>query len=250
MPSAFVYRLQPFAYSLLVLFLCCPLFAQEQSAEKAQPARTWTSVNGNTIDGAFVKEEDGKIFIKRPDGSTIATSREKLSPFDLAWIDTKNAPTNSAKTLSFTLATQLEKNKMEEHKKVRRLFIKSYTELTNNDRNDKTLAFLERDAQSMYGWQAVTDACYLTKSGKKGKVKIMNFLPQAPVELREAVQMARDKFAIPMPDPVLVKEVSVEGERFWEIQNPPDYISRLLLLVDPETKNIKRFDIHFPPPVK
>ena len=244
-PSFF---LHPFVLFLLLTPLFVPVLAQGQPA--AQPERTWTSVNGNTIDGAFVKEEDGKIFIKRPDGSTIATSREKLSPFDLAWIDTKNAPTNSAKMLSFTLAPQLEKNKMEEHKKVRRLIIKSYTELTNNDRNDKTLAFLERDAQSMYGWRAVTDECYLAKSGKKGKIKIMNFLPQAPVELREAVQMARDKFTIPMPDPVMVKEVSVDGETFWEVQNPPDYISRLLLLVDPETKNIKRFDIHFPPPAK
>ncbi len=240
--------LHPSSVCLLSLFLLSPVFAQEKPAEKAAPARTWTSVNGNTIEGSFVKEEEGKIYILRPDGKTIATSREKLSPLDLVWIDTKNAPTNTAKTLSFTLATQLEKNKMEQHKLVRRIIIKTYTQLTNNDRSDKTLAFLERDAQKMYGWKFISDECYLTKSGKKGKIKIMNFLAQAPVELREAVQMARDKFTLPMTDPVVAKEISEDGETYWELQNPPDYVSRVLLLVDPETKNIKRFDLHFPPP--
>ena len=247
MTAASPYCLQPFVFSLLFLFLFRPAFAQEQQAEKAQAARIWTSVNGNTVEGSFVKEEAGKIYLRRPDGSTIATGREKLSPLDLAWIDGKNAATNAARTLSFTLATQLEKNKMEEHKKVRRLIIKTYTQLTNNDRNDKTLAFLERDALSMYGWRAVTDSCYLTASGKKGKIKTLNFFAQAPVELREAVQMARDKFTLPITDPVVVKEVAEDGETYWELQNPPDYVSRVLLLVDPETKNIKRFDLHFPP---
>jgi hypothetical protein len=241
-------RLLPFAFILFLVPLWSPLRAQE--APKPQPTRTWTSVNGNTIDGAFVKEEEGKIFIKRPDGSTIATSREKLSPLDLAWIDGKNAPVSSTKTLSFPMATQLEKNKMEEHKKVRRLIIKSYTVLTNNDRSDKTLAFLERDAQSMYNWKFITSDCYLTKSGKKGKIKTLNFLAQAPVELREAVQMVRDKFTLPLPDPAVVKEISEDGETYWEVQGLPDYVSRVLLLVDPETKNIKRFDLHFPPPAK
>jgi hypothetical protein len=51
-----------------------------------------------------------------------------------------------------------------------------------------------------------------------------------------------------MPDPVTVKEVSEDGEMYWELQNPPDYVSRVLLLVDPETKNIKSFILSFPPP--
>jgi hypothetical protein len=242
--------LQPFALCLLALFLGSYARAQEPPSTNALPTRTWTSVNGNTLDGVFVKEEAGKIYIKRPDGSTIATGRDKLSPLDLVWIDTRNAPAGSAKTQAFTLATQLEKNKMAEHQRVRRLIIKSYTVLTNNDRSDKTLAFLERDAQSMYGWKFVSSDCYLTKSGKKGKIKTLNFLAQAPVELREAVQMVRDKFTLPMPDPVVVKEISEDGEAFWEVQNPPDYIARILLLVDPETKNITRFDLHFPPPAK
>ena len=78
----------------------------------------------------------------------------------------------------------------------------------------------------------------------------MTFLPQLPVELREAVQMVRDKFTLSMPDPVVVKELSLDGEAYWEVQNPPDYVSRILLLVDAETKKIRRFDLKFPPPAK
>lgn len=231
------------------LAFCC-LATTAQEKPKAHPSRTWTSVNGNTVDGSFVKEEGGKVFIQRPDGSMIGTTREKLSPLDLAWIDGANAPSNTTKTLSFTQATQLEKNKMEVHRKVRRLIIKTYTQLTNNDRDDKMLFFLQRDALSMYGWTAVSADCYLTRSGNKGKIKEMTFIPQGPVELREAVQMVRDKFTLTMPDPVLVKEISVEGETYWEVQNPPEYVSRVLLLVDEETKKIKRFDLKFPPPEK
>ena len=240
--------LQSIAFSLLSLFLWSSAFAQQPPAEKAQPARTWTSVNGNTVDGAFVKEEEGKVFIKRPDGSMLATTRDKLSPLDLAWIDHTTAPSNTVKTLSFAKATQLETTKMEQYKLIRRLIIRSYTVLTNNDRSDKSLAFLVRDAQSMYGWKFISDECYPTKSGKKGKIKLLSFLAQAPVPLGEAVQMVRDKFTLILPDPVTVKEISEDGETYWEVLNLPSYISRVLLLVDPETKNIKSFNIHFPPP--
>lgn len=221
------------------------------TAAEQTPLRTWMSVNGNTLEGRFVKEEEGKVFILRPDGTTIATSRAKLSPNDLAWIDARNAPAAAAgKTQSFTKATQLETTKMEGYKKIRRLILRTYTQLTNNDREDKMLAFLERDALSMYGWQFISSDCYLTKSGKKGKLKELFFSPQAPVPLREAVQMVRDKFTLVMPDPVIVKEVAHDGETYWEVQNPPDYVARVLLMVDPETKDIKRFDLHFPPPEK
>jgi len=222
---------------------------QAQEAAQAFPARTWTSVNGNTVDGAFVKEEAGKIYIRRPDGSMLATTRDKLSPLDLAWIDGTTVSTNAVKTQSFTQATQLEKNKMEEHRKVRRIIIKTYTQLTNNDRDDKMLAFLQRDAQSMYGWQFITSECYPTKTGKKGKLKHLTCVPQAPVALREAVQMVRDKFTLVMDDPVVVKEVAEDGDTFWELQRPPDYVSRVLLKVDRESQNIKMFDLYFPPPV-
>ena len=60
--------------------------------------------------------------------------------------------------------------------------------------------------------------------------------------------MVRDKFTLILPDPVTVKEISEDGETYWEVLNLPSYISRVLLLVDPETKNIKSFNIHFPPP--
>jgi len=242
-----IYRLPVVTCSLFFALLCFSLSAQEPT--KPQPMRTWTSVNGNTVDGAFVKEENGKIFLKRPDGSMIATSRDKLSPLDLAWIDGATTSTaTAAKSLAFTKATQLETTKMEQYKLVRRLIIKTYTQLTNNDRNDKMLAFLERDAQSMYGWKFVSSDCYPTKTGKKGKIKSLVFLAQVPVPLREAVQMVRDKFTIPMTDPVTVKEISEEGETYWEVQNLPEYVSRILLLVDPETKNIKSFNLSFPPP--
>lgn len=233
---------------LLTAFL--GLAQEQQAAKRAEPpVRTWASVNGNTVEGSFVKEEGGKIYIRRPDGTTIATSRAKLSPNDLAWIDTRNAPQEGpGKLQSFTKATQLETTKMEEYKKIRRLIIKTYTQLTNNDRDDKMLAFLERDAFSMYGWQFISSDCYLTKSGKKGKIKELFFMPQVPVPLREAVQIVRDKFTLVMPDPVVTKEIPHDGETYWEVQNPPAYVSRVLLMVDPETKNIKRFDLHFSPP--
>jgi hypothetical protein len=222
----------------------------DEAAPKAYPSRTWTSVNGNTVEGAFVKEEGGKVYLQLPDGKLIGTTREKLSPLDLAWIEGATAPSTAVKTLSFTPATQLEKNKMLEHRKVRRLILKTYTLLTNNDRDDKMLFFLQRDAMSMYGWTYVSADCYLTKTGKKGKIKEMTFLPQLPVELREAVQMVRDKFTLSLPDPVVVKQVEEDGETYWEVLSPPDYVSRVLLLVDAETQKIRRFDLTFPPPAK
>jgi len=247
MSYAASFSLQPLACSLLFASLCFqPLHAQEQP--KAQPTRTWTSVNGNTVDGSFVKEEEGKVLIKRSDGSMLATTRDKLSPLDLAWIDSKAAPSNTVKTLSFPKATQLETTKMEQYKLIRRLIIKTYTLLTNNDRDDKMLAFLERDAQSMYGWKVISSECYRTKSDKKGKIKMISFLAQAPVPLREAVQMVRDKFTLPLPDPATAKEISEDGETYWEVLNLPPYVSRVLLLVDSETKNIKSFNLYFPPP--
>ena len=236
----------------LTFWLACaaPLLAQQPAAAPAEPPmRVWTSVNGNEVEGSFVKEEDGKVYLKRPDGTTIATSRAKLSPNDLLWIDQRNAPPGkAAKTESFTKATQLETTKMEEYKKIRRIILQTYTKLTTNDREDKTLGFLERDALSMYGWMSITSDCYQTKAGKNGKVKEMRFLPQAPVPLREAVQMTRDKFTLVMPDPVTVKEVSHDGDTYWEVQNPPPYVSRALLLIDPATQNVRRFDFRFPPP--
>jgi len=250
MTLASAHRRHPLASGLLSLLVVTASLAQEPEPAKAHPTRTWTSVNGNTLEGAFVKEEQGKVFIRRADGSTVGTTRDKLSPNDLAWIDTASSPADAARTLSFNLATQLEKNKMEVHRKVRRLIIKTYTQLTNNDRDDKMLFFLQRDATSMYGWTHISADCYLTKNDKKGKIKEMTFIPPAPVELREAVQMVRDKFTLVLPDPVIVKEISLDGEDYWDVLNPPDYVARILLLVDAETQKIRRFDLRFPPPAQ
>jgi len=227
--------------------LCLCLHAQGQ---QPAPSRIWTSVNGNTVEGSFMKEEEGKIFIKRPDGSQVATTRAKLSPDDLAWIDGRNAPAVSVKTESFPKAVLLETNKMEEYKKIRRLILKTYTLLTNNDRDDKMLAFLERDALSMYGWAAISSDCYPTPSGKRGKLKTLTFIPQAPIPLREAVQMARDKFTLALPDPAVVREIVLDGETYWEVQSLPPYVSRALLLAGPTPKTVTRFDFQFPPPPK
>jgi len=244
----------PLITGVFCVFLLAHAFRADAQAQPqpaaSHPQRVWTSVNGNTVQAAFEREEDGKIFLKRPDGSIVATTRAKLSPNDLAWIDAVNNPAQAQaeKTLSFTKATISETNNMEHYRKVRRLIIRTYANLTNNDRDDKMLAFLERDALPIFGWGFVGSQCYMTPAGKKGKVKEMYFRPQEPVPLREAVQMMRDKFTIVMPDPVLVKQVAYYGGQAWELQNPPDYLSRVLLLVDESNGNIKRFDIHFPRP--
>ncbi len=238
-----------FALGLAAALAGSSLSAQE-TADKPQPMRTWTSVNGNTVDGAFVKEEGGKIYIRRSNGALVATTRDKLSPLDLAWIDGLTSKGSAVKTQSFTKASQLETTKMDQYKLVRRLIIRTYAQLTDNDRDDKMLGFLERDAQSMYGWKFIRSECYPTPAGKKGKLKTITFLAQVPVPLREAVQMARDKFTLVMPDPAVVKEVTEDDENYWELQNPPEYISRVRLLVDPETKDIKSFILSFPPPEK
>ncbi len=239
------------AVALIMALAWCSYRAGAQNpapSAKTHPERTWTSVNGNTVQASFAREAEGKIYLNRPDGSTVATTRAKLSPDDLAWIDAATNPEQAAKTFSFSKATMRETNRMEQYRKVRRLIIRTYANLTNNDRDDKTLAFLERDALSMYGWQFVASDCYLTPSGKKGKVKEMYFCPQEPVALREAVEMVRDKFTITLPDPVLIKEVMYQGEKAWEVQNPPDYLLRVVMLANDETGHIKRFDIHFPRP--
>jgi len=238
---------------LLGICACLTLAAQpapQAPTAKTNPVRTWTSVNGNTLEGRFVREEEGKIYIERPNGTTVATTRGKLSPIDLAWIDQTSMPSNAVKTLTFTQVPQNEKARMEQYRLVRRLITQTYTQLTNNDRDDKMLAFLERDAQSMYGWKFISSECYLGKNDRKGKIKRLDFLAQVPVPLREAVQMARDKFTLTMPDPVTVRETTVEGEPCWELLNPPDYVSHVYLIIDPETKNIKSFELLFPPPTK
>jgi hypothetical protein len=48
------------------------------------PVRTWTSVNGNVVEGAFVREEEGKIFLKRPNGAINRHHARQAVPEGLA----------------------------------------------------------------------------------------------------------------------------------------------------------------------
>ena len=236
------------------LFLGCLLSVAlvAEEAEKVEGLREWTSVNGNVVEAAFVREEDGKVFLRRADGSTISTAREKLSPNDLTWIDTRSGKADKSadgKTQSFTnITSQKEKLALETYLTIKSFFVKSYAELNNNNRDDKSLAFLLRDANKVYGWSSITAECYTLPSGQKGKLKSLTFYPPAFLELREAVQIMRDKFRIVMPDPVVMKEIREYGLSAWEAQNPPDYISRILLVKDSYSGKISRFIVSFPAP--
>ena len=231
--------------------------AAQEGEKKAEGLREWTSVNGNVLEAAFLREEDGKVFLRREDGTTISTAREKLSPNDLAWIDGradasgKTAAPGDGKTESFKLITsQAEKLKLPTFLTIKRLFVKTYADLTNNHRDDKALAFLLRDATKEYGWSSISAECYPLPNGQKGRLKTITFYPPAYVELREAVQIMREKLVIVMPDPVVMKEIREYGMTAWEAQNPPEYISRILLVKDSYSGKISRFTVSFPDPSK
>ena len=241
------------------------LAAQEEA--KVEGLREWTSVNGNVLEAAFVREEGGKVFLRRADGSTISTAREKLSPNDLTWIDERTGKADKpkaageAKTQSFkNITSQAEKVKLETYLTIRSFFVKTYGELKDNhhhyvDRKtgeivyDKSLAFLLRDAPK-YGWSTITAECHPLPNGLRGMLKTMTCYPPTFLELREAVQIMRDKFRIVMEDPVVMKEIREGGMTAWEAQNPPDYISRILLVSDSYSGKVSRFIFHFPEPEK
>lgn len=232
----------------IALFLLTALCA---GAQTNGMMRTWTSVNGNEVEGAFLREADGKIYLRRPDGKTIATTRAKLSPDDLAWIDGRAAAgAAKAETFTFPRATLLETNHMLCHRLVKRIILETLTKLKNNARTDKRLAFVIRDALPQYGWAAITADFYFDEKGNVGKIKAMSFTPQGPVGLREAVQMVRDKFVLPFGEQMTVKRVTRAGEACWEVQNPPPYVSRILLVEEKagqENSTVNSFDFTFPP---
>ena len=230
-----------------------PLAAQEEA--KVEGLREWTSLNGNVLEAAFVREEGGKVFLRRADGTTISTAREKLSPNDLTWIDARSgkapAAASDGKTQSFTLIkSQAEKLKLPTFLLIKKIFAKFYADKTDNHRDDKSLAFLLRDANKIYGWSNISAECYPLPNGQKGRLKTLTCYPPAFVDLREAVQITREKFGIVMPDPVVVKEVREDGMTAWEVQDPPEYISRILLVVDSYSGKIGRFILSFPEPAK
>lgn len=49
-------------------------------------ARTWTALDGKTIEADLVKEEDGKVTLKRSDGKTFTLAANKLSEADNKFI--------------------------------------------------------------------------------------------------------------------------------------------------------------------
>ncbi|MBR4171475.1 MAG: hypothetical protein IKR48_07475 [Kiritimatiellae bacterium] len=236
---------------LLAMWMAAAALSAQTTPQPAEPEmRTWTSINGNEVEGAFLKEEDGKIFLKRPDGKVIATKRSKLSPNDLTWIDTRGKKP-ATETYTFPLATLLETNHMEHYRKIRRIIVETLTKLRNNDRADKRMAFIVRDATIQYGWASITPDFYLDERGKVGKVKKLSFTPIEPIPLREAVQMVRDKFVLPYAGPMTVRRIQLRGEPCWEVLQPPAYVSKIYLMEenhDGEKSLINSFDLTFPPP--
>lgn len=238
---------------VFIFALTLPLFSAEK---ESFPVRKWTSVSGDQIEGSFVREEEGKVFLRRPNGKLISTRRARLSPNDLAWIASVTAPKQeggAAQVLSFERATKPQLHKMTHYHQIKRIIIRTYTKQTNNYRDDKMLAFLVQDATKIWGWMAVMADCYPLPDGRKGKVKRMAFLVANEIPLREAVQMTQDKFQLRMPYPITVKRVMVEGEPYWEVQNQPSYISRILLketeVKGPDSSaTVDQFIFQFPPP--
>ena len=57
-------------------------FAQEPAQTSAPPARTWTSTNGESVEARFVKLEEGKVFLKRTDGTPVSIGLDSLSAPD------------------------------------------------------------------------------------------------------------------------------------------------------------------------
>ncbi|MBP5511446.1 MAG: hypothetical protein J6Z49_11060 [Kiritimatiellae bacterium] len=228
------------------LLFSCPVVV---TAQTNLVMRTWVSVNGNEVRAAFLREEDGRVFLQRPDGKVVATRRSRLSPDDLAWIDARSA--KSAERFSFPRAKMVETNHMEQYRLIRRIIVETLTRLTNNARNDKRLAFVIRDAFTQYGWVSILADYYQDADGKAGKVKSLRFTPRAPVVLREAVAMVRDKFVLPFPETMDVRRVTIKGNAYWEVLSPPPYVSRILLAEEDhrgEVSTVNEFALFFPPP--
>ena len=211
--------------------------------------RTWVSVNGNEVRAAFLREEEGRIFLQRPDGKVVATRRSKLSPNDLAWIDGRSA--KAEERFSFPRAKLIETNRMEQYRLIRRIIVETLTRLKNNARDDKRLAFVIRDAFTQYGWVSILADYYQDANGKIGNVKSLRFTPRKPVALREAVAMVRDKFVLAFPETMTARRVTINGTAYWEILSPPSYVSRILLSEEEhngEASTVNEFALFFPPP--
>jgi len=245
--------------ALLALFLSSAdvVCAQTPAATNAFPVRTWTSINGNTADGAFQREATGRIYFKHVNGMNIAINRDRLAPDDLAWVDaqiqraTAQANPGSAPEIAaFPALTANEIQRLPGYRKIRKLSIKTYAKSTDNHREDKTLAFLIRDAEKIFGWSSVVDTCYPNTDGTKGMLKDICFYASEPYGLGEAAHILRDKFSMDMPYPIRLKKV-VEGSSVaWELLDLPDYVSKVELRTSFDGQKINSFFFHFPKPEK
>lgn len=242
---------------LSAVWICCALSVCGAGADKGDnklsalghSPRTWTSVNGNVLQAAFEGEAEGKVYLRLANGTTVATTRAKLSPNDLAWIDAlSNSDAADAKTLSFSKVTMRDTLEMVEYRRIKRVFLHSYANREDNDRNDKMLGFLKRDAQKIFGWSFIDSECYRPPQGRGGRVKKIVFTLQSSVPLQEGVEIVRDKFGMVLGETIFVKESVDRGRKVWEVQGGPDYVSRVLLVAGYDRERVMRFEVQFPPP--
>lgn len=213
-------------------------------------ARTWTSVNGNTAEGTFLREEGGRIYFKHANGLTIAISRDRLSPDDLKYVDSLAAPKAAATRVSFQPLPPNEMQKLPNYRTLRRIFISTYAKLTDNHRSDKTLAFLKRDITELWFWGNVSTVCYPNPDGTDGMLKNITFFPlHGPYPLQESAYILHDKFMIRNDYPLTFERRANGADVSWVLLNPPEYVSNVELHAAPgNDRQIDSFIFDFPKP--
>lgn len=231
--------------------------AQTPAAPHAFPVRTWTSINGNTADGTFQREANGRIYFKHVNGMSIAINRDRLAPDDLAWVDAQVQrvaaqanPGSAPEIATFPALTANEMQRLPNYRKLRKLDVKTYAKRTDNHREDKALAFLIRDAEKIFGWSYVVDSCYPNTDGTKGMLKDICFYASEPYGLGEAAYILRDKFSMDLPYPIRLKKVVEGSSASWELLDPPDYVTKVELRTSFDGQKINSFFFNFPKPEK
>ncbi|WP_367870155.1 SHD1 domain-containing protein [Luteolibacter sp. Populi] len=71
----------------LPLFAGFAIFAALTLAASAQEARTWTDTKGRKLEGAFLRQDEATVWVKRGDGKEIAIPKKTLSPDDLKHLE-------------------------------------------------------------------------------------------------------------------------------------------------------------------
>ena len=229
--------------------------AQTPAAPHAFPVRTWTSINGNTADGTFQREANGRIYFKHVNGMSIAINRDRLAPDDLAWVDAQVQrvaahanPGSAPEIATFPALTANEMQRLPNYRKLRKLDVKTYAKRTDNHREDKALAFLIRDAEKIFGWSYVVDSCYPNADGTKGMLKDICFYASEPYGLGEAAYILRDKFSMDLPYPIRLKKVVEGSSASWELLDPPDYVTKVELRTSFDGQKINSFFFNLPKP--